>query len=350
VPEAVEGDSVVLTTEDEVDISRGDMIVRSMNLPSVASRFEAILCWMGDEPMEPGAEYLLMHTTRQVKARVTRLVYRINVDTLHREDTEQLGLNDIGRVQVETARPLFFDPYRTNRHTGGFILIDPHTNVTVGAAMIRGEVRTPPREPGTRPTSPNVVWHEGAVTSAERIARNGHAPAVLWFTGLSGAGKSTVAQEVERRLFDRGLRTMYLDGDQVRHGLCGDLGFTAEDRRENIRRVGEVARLFYESGDIVLCAFVSPYAADREGVRALFPGGGFFEVWVQVGLEEARRRDPKGLYARSAAGELRGLTGVDAPYEAPRSPQLTLNTEAVDPAQAAERVLDLLRAAAIIRE
>jgi bifunctional enzyme CysN/CysC len=342
VAEAVSGDSVVLTTEDEVDISRGDMIVRAMNIPESATRFEAIMCWMSDEPLRPGREYQLLHTTRQVKARVPRLAYRINVDTLHRENAEQLGLNDIGRVRIETAQPIVFDPYRVNRQTGGFILVDPHTNATVGAGMIRGGVRSPPAEPGSRPRSPDVVWEAWNIPRPEREARNRHAPAVLWFTGLSGAGKSTVARAVERRLFDRGLRTMYLDGDQVRHGLCGDLGFSAEDRSENIRRVGEVARLFYEHGEIVLCAFVSPYREDRERVRALFPEGAFLEIHVEVGLEEARRRDPKGLYARADAGEIRGLTGVDAPYEAPSSPALTLDTETLDPDDAAERVLALL--------
>ncbi len=347
VQEAVAGDSVVLTTEDEVDISRGDMVVRTMNLPRVGTRFEAIVCWMNEEPLQPRREYVLMHTTRQVSARVDRLVYRINVDTLHREEAEQLGLNDIGRVQIETAKPVFFDPYRNNRQTGGFILVDRHTNVTVGAGMIRGEVRTPPRTPGERPSSPDVVWEGWNVPRSEREARNRHRPAVVWFTGLSGAGKSTVARAVERRLFDRGLHTMYLDGDQVRHGLCGDLGFSAEDRTENIRRVGEVARLFYEHGNVVLCAFVSPYEADRRRVRELFPEGAFFEVHVHVGLDEARRRDPKGLYARAEAGELQGLTGVDAPYEAPERPALVLDSERLQPGEAAERVLELLDEAGI---
>ncbi len=342
VEECAAGDSVVLTTEDEVDISRGDMVVRARNLPTAATRFEAIVCWMHDDPMPAGGEYLLMHTTRTVRAVVSQLVYRINVDTLHRETVEVLGLNDIGRVQVETAEPLFFDPYRANRQTGGFILIDPHTNVTVGAGMIRGEVRTPPPERGVRPSSPDVVWESWNVPRAEREARNGHPAAVVWFTGLSGAGKSTIARQVERRLFDAGVRTMYLDGDQVRHGLCGDLGFSAEDRRENIRRVGEVARLFYEHGDVVLCAFVSPYEEDRARVRALFPEGSFIEVQVEAGLDELRRRDPKGLYARAAAGEIRGLTGVDAPYEAPSEPALVLDTEVLTPDEAARRVLGLL--------
>jgi len=339
----------VLTTEDELDISRGDMIVRALNLPTVGSYFEAILCWMNDEGLKPGAEYVLLHTTREVRARVSRLVYRINVDTLHRESADTLDLNDIGRVQIETARPIFFDPYRTNRQTGGFILVDPHTNVTLAAGMIRGEVRTAPRPlaEGERPASPDVVWEDWNVTRPERETRNRHAGAVLWFTGLSGAGKSTIACEVERRLFDAGLNTMYLDGDQVRHGLCGDLGFSADDRRENIRRVGEVARLFFEHGDMVVCAFVSPYREDRDRVRALFPERAFFEVHVHVGVDEAKRRDPKGLYARAEAGEIRGLTGVDAPYEAPANPELLLDTEGIEPTEAAARVLEMLTAAGL---
>ena len=352
VKEGVAGDSVVVTTETEVDISRGDMLVRVMNLPTRNHRFEALLCWMSEEPLEPGREYLLLHTSREVPAIVNRLVYRINVDTLHREEGEQLGLNDIGRVQVETASPLFFDAYQRNRETGGFVLVDPRTHGTVAAGMIRSEVRQIDdgeeglEGPRLRPRSPNVVWEPWNVSRDEREARNGHPAAVVWFTGISGSGKSTVAKEVERQLWEAGVATMLLDGDQVRHGLCGDLGFGRADREENIRRVGEVARLFFEHGNVVLCAFVSPYIEDRAFVRSLFPEGRFMEVHVSVPVDEARRRDPKGLYARHEAGELKGLTGVDEPYEAARS-ELVLETAREDVAASARAVLDLLANAGV---
>ncbi len=330
--EAAEGDCVVLTTDDEVDISRGDMLVRTQNVPTVGNRFDAMLCWMGEEPLDRGTPYLLQHTTRSVKAFVSRVVYRLDVDTLHREEPDSLALNDIGRVEVTTSAPVFFDPYQLNRATGSFILIDPYTNVTVAAGMIRGPVSTadelfgPPAERRRVRVTPGAVWQEWNVPRAEREARNGHGAAVVWFTGLSGAGKSTIARALERRLFAEGRRTMLLDGDQLRHGLCGDLGFSPDDRAENIRRAGEVARLFFEQGNVVLCTFVSPYRADREAVRAMFPEGRFIEVHVDAPLEELKRRDTKGLYARAQAGEGVELTGVNAPYEAPEAAEVRVDT------------------------
>jgi len=343
VREAVSGDSVVITTEDEVDISRGDWIVRAKNLPLASTRFESILCWMNDEPMQPGREYLLLHGTGERKAVVDELTYRINVDTLHREEVEQLGLNDIGRVRVETAQPLYFDPYATNRHTGGFVLVDPQTNVTVGAGMIRSEVREVPQtvqaDGGpTRATSPNVVWEPWNIPRAEREARHGHPARVVWFTGISGAGKSTIARELEKQLWAQGKQTVILDGDQVRHGLCGDLGFSAGDRTENIRRVGEVARMFYEAGFIVLCTFVSPYRKDRQRVRDLLPDGAFIEVFVDVDVETARARDPKGLYAKHASGGLTGLPGVDSAYEAPEGTEVVRLTPDLSASASAEQL------------
>jgi bifunctional enzyme CysN/CysC len=327
--EAVAGDSVLLTLEDEVDVSRGDMIVRRRNLPTVAGRFDAIVCWMDERPLDPSAAYLLVHTTRQVKAFVTEVVYRIDVDTLHREPARTLEMNDIGRLQLAAAQPLCFDPYARNHATGSFILVDPHTHATVAAGMIRGEAQDAPApaDEAPRPVSPQVVWEEWNVPRAEREARNGHGAAVLWFTGLSGAGKSTIARALERELFAAGCQTMLLDGDQVRHGLCGDLGFSPADRAENLRRAGEAARLFFEQGSIVLCTFVSPYAADRERVRRLLPAARFLEVHVRASVDTCAARDPKGLYARAARGELKGLTGVDAPYEAPERPEIVADTE-----------------------
>jgi len=352
--EASAGDSIVITTEDEVDCSRGDTIVRVNNLPTSATKVDAILCWMSDTPLEVGREYLLMHGTSERKIVIDNLNYRINVDTLHREDVEQLGLNDIGRVQIEAAQPLHFDPYQNNRHTGGFVIIDPRTNVTVGAGMIRSEVREAPRPEAAelvgqadggpaREKSPNVVWEPWNIPRAEREKRHGHPAKVVWFTGISGAGKSTIARELEKQLWEAGKQTVILDGDQVRHGLCGDLGFSPEDRSENIRRVGEVARLFYEAGFIVLCAFVSPYRKDRQRVRELFPDENFVEVFVDVDAETARQRDPKGLYARHATGRVTGLPGLDAPYEAARDAEVRI-TRAQSVEDAARSVLASLDA------
>ncbi|MGQ0560699.1 MAG: sulfate adenylyltransferase subunit CysN, partial [Gemmatimonadota bacterium] len=268
IEEAVAGDCVVLTLEDEIDVSRGDMIVRRHNLPSVGTRFDALMCWLSATPLDPRVPYVLMQTTRSVRAYVNNVAYRIDVDTLHRgTENVSFGLNDIGRVEITTADPVFFDAYSHNGATGSFILIDPFTNVTVAAGMIRGEVREI-ADTVERTASPNVVWQPWNVPRAEREALNCHKAAVIWLTGLSGSGKSTIARLVERMLFERGVRTMLLDGDQVRHGLCADLGFAHAGRKENIRRVSEVARLFFEQGAIVLCTFISPFREDRARARA----------------------------------------------------------------------------------
>jgi bifunctional enzyme CysN/CysC len=246
---------------------------------------------------------------------------------------EGLELNDIARVQITVARSVFFDRYELNRETGSFILVDPHTNNTVAAGMIRGVVRDEDElreetdaERTARKASPDVVWEGWNVPLPQREARNGHKAAVLWFTGLPGSGKSTIARSVERRLFGDGRQTMLLDGDQVRHGLNGDLGFTPDDRRENIRRVGETAALFFRQGCITLCTFVSPFREDRERAGALVPADRFFEVFVDTPLQECERRDPKGLYARARRGEIAHMTGISSPYEVPERPALRIET------------------------
>jgi bifunctional enzyme CysN/CysC len=351
VSEANAGDSVSITTSDELDISRGDMIVRPMNLPMVESELDATLCWMSDEPMKPGTHYWLRQTTREVKAFVSKVVHRIDVDTLHRDKVDAFGLNDIGRVQIQTASPIFFDRYEMNRETGSFILIDPHSNDTVAAGMIRGKVRTAERlverlqdsSATERRTSPDVVWENWNVPLPEREARNGHKAVVIWFTGLSGSGKSTIAREVEARLFAEGRQTMLLDGDQVRHGINGDLGFSALDRTENVRRVGEMATLFYLQGNVVLCTFVSPFQRDRDRVRSLLPEGRFIEVFVDTPLDECERRDPKGLYARARAGEVADMTGVSSPYEAPEAPEIRFTTAGQDVGEVVDEVLGAIR-------
>ena len=305
------GESVVITLEDEIDISRGDMLVRVRNLPHSSNRIDATLCWMGEEPMRSGkgadtasdgrgpaaarggAWYWLQHSTRRVRAWVEELNYRINVDTTHREQAETLHLNEIGRGRIVTSEPLFFDAYQINRATGSFILIDPHTNGTVAAGMIRDRARrvselVPKREnresvvdgaaasPRPRPKTPDlpsdIVWEPVAVDRAMREKLNGHRAAVLWFTGLSGSGKSTVAKALEQRLHALGVRTFWLDGDNVRHGLNSDLGFSATERTENIRRIGEVAKLAFEHGNVVLCTFISPYVAGPGGVAGAGAG------------------------------------------------------------------------------
>ena len=283
----------------------------------------------------------LIHTTRQVQALVKRIDYRVDMDSLHREPVSALGLNDIGRIEVSTGQPLFFDSYRVNSATGSFILVDPHTNATVAAGMIRGEVRKVDPPKSASGISSDVVWQE-IIPRELREEQNGHRAGVVWLTGLSGAGKTTIARTVERQLFDRGCKTILLDGDNLRHGLCGDLGFSPEDRAENVRRAGEVAKLFFEQGCLVLCAFVSPYRADRDRVRRLFPEGRFLEVFVTASSETLRRRDSKGLYAQASAGQIPQFTGMSAPYEPPPSANLIVDTETVSPAEATTLIVNSL--------
>lgn len=328
------GDSVVLTLSDEIDISRGDMLVRVRNLPHKSNQIDATLCWVNEEPMDPRGSYWLQHSTRQVRAFLQDLNYRINVDTMHREAADILHLNEIGRVQITTTQPLFFDSYQINRATGSFILIDPHTNNTVAAGMIRDRARRvselverTEQQEGERQRSANVVWEQTAITLPMRETLNGHQAAVLWFTGLSGSGKSTISQTLEQRLYGLGVRTFSLDGDNVRHGLNGDLGFSPQERMENIRRVAEVAKLAFEHGNIVLCTFISPYAADRAVARSLVPEGRFWEVYVKCDLSVCQQRDPKGLYARALQGEIPNFTGVTAPYEEPPQPEIVVETD-----------------------
>lgn len=327
--EAVSGSAVTITIEDELDISRGDMIVRAKNIPSISQEFEAIVCWMNEMPLQQENHYIIMHTTRVVQAIPLKLHYKIDVNTLHREDTDILELNEIGRVRFAVSRPLFFDPYKINNETGSFIIIDPASNVTVGAGIIRGigAEDVEPEEHAISRKSPDIFWAPWNIPREIRAARNKHQPLVLWFTGISGAGKSTIARSLEKRLWDVGRQTMLLDGDQIRHGLCRDLGFSDKDRKENIRRVGEIAKLFYEHGNIVICTFVSPFIADRERIRGFIPVGDFVEIQVSCSKEKAIERDPKGLYAKAMRGEITGLTGFDGVYEVNKSAELILYTD-----------------------
>ena len=343
--EAFVPQSVILSLDEEVDVSRGDMIVRRKNLPRIENSLEAMICWFDEKPMSMTETYILKHTTRSVKASVARIIYRIDVDTLHRQPVDTFQLNDIGRVEIKTAQPIFYDLYKINSATGSFILMDPLTNHTVAAGMIRDVPRHAEdyQQGGTGAvdpcrTSPNVVWRDLNVSRSEREAQNGHKACVLWFTGLSGSGKSTIAKEMERRLFVHHFHTVLLDGDSLRHGLCSDLAFAPADRKENIRRAGETARLFFEQGNIVLCSFISPFRQDRLLVRRLFPEGSFFEIYIQCNVNECMRRDPHGLYKRALTGSIENFTAVHSPYEAPDHPEIIIDTENTPLAQCVEKI------------
>jgi bifunctional enzyme CysN/CysC len=324
----------MVTLADEVDISRGDVISAKDKRPQLADQFAADLVWMDQDHLLPGRQYLLKSMTRTVPAQVTELKYRVDVDTLEHNAAKVLELNEIGVVNVSTSDPIAFDPYAENRETGGFILIDRFSNRTVAAGMIRFALRR----------ASNIHWQALEIDRAARARLKHQQPTVLWFTGLSGSGKSTVANLVEKRLYARGRHTVTLDGDNVRHGLNRDLGFTDADRVENIRRVAETAKLMTEAGLIVLVSFISPFRSERDMARGLMPEGEFVEIFVDTPIEVCRSRDPKGLYARADAGEINNFTGVDSPYEPPATPDLHLRTVEAAPDALAEAVIAFLEA------
>jgi bifunctional enzyme CysN/CysC len=342
LPRAAAGAAVVLTLADAVDVSRGDLIVPVRNLPTLTSRLDAYLCCLASEALVPNRPYLLRHLTREVTARIDLIEYRVNVDTLHREPADTLPLNEIGRARLAVSSTLSVDPYRLNSATGSFILIDPHTHATIAAGLIRGAAASPPIMVGTTPGVGQGQAVSGAVTRVEREAHQGHRAGVVWLTGLSGAGKTTIARLIERRLFGRGCHVIVLDGDRLRRGLSRDLGFSPEDRAENIRRAAEVAALAFEQGAIVLCAFISPYRRDRAAARALVPEGRFLEVFVRADLDTCRARDPKQLYTGADAGTISQFTGVSAPYEEPLTPDLVLDTTVASPEATAEILEDVI--------
>ncbi len=333
LPQAVAGQSVTLTLADEIDISRGDVISRADAPAEVADQFECTLVWMADEPMLPGRSYLLKIGTRTVSASITEPKYKVNVNTLEHLAAKQLELNEIGVCNIALDRAVAFDAYKDNRETGGFILIDRLSNNTVGAGMLHFALRR----------AHNIHLQHVDIDKAARSLIKGQKPAVLWFTGLSGAGKSTIANLVEKRLHALGRHSYLLDGDNVRHGLNKDLGFTEADRVENVRRVGEVARLMVDAGLIVLTAFISPFRAERRLARGLVEDGEFIEVHVDTPLDVAESRDVKGLYKKARRGELRNFTGIDSPYEAPENPELRIDTTELTAERAADRVIDVLR-------
>jgi bifunctional enzyme CysN/CysC len=336
--QAVTGQSITLTLTDEVDVSRGDVLSKADSPPAVADQFQATIIWMHEEPMLPGRPYLIKLGTRTLTGSITAPKYKVNVNTLEHLAAKQLELNEIGVCNLSLDQAVPFDPYAENRETGGFILIDKITNDTVGAGLLSFSLRR----------AENIHWQALDVNKTARATLKGQRACVLWFTGLSGAGKSTVANLVEKRLHSLGRHTYTLDGDNIRHGLNKDLGFTDADRVENIRRVAEVSKLMVDAGLIVLVSFISPFRSERRLARSLVEPGEFFEVFVDTSLEEAEKRDPKGLYKKARSGELKNFTGIDSPYEAPEHPEIHLRTALSSPEESAEIVLNALRDAGML--
>jgi bifunctional enzyme CysN/CysC len=334
VSEAFPPMAVSITLADDIDISRGDMIARPTNAPRVAQEFEATVCWMADgSALQPGRDYVIKHTTRSTRARVTALDYRLDVNTLHRDKSaEALNLNELGRVTLRTQVPLLLDEYTRNSSTGSFILIDPDTNGTVAAGMVLREV-------STAASSPNTVRHKSLVSAEDRVTRG----RTVWLTGLSASGKSSVAMLVEQKLLEKGIPAYVLDGDNLRHGLNADLGFSMADRAENLRRLAHVAALIADSGHTVLVPAISPLFEHRELARQVHAEAGleFAEVFCDTPLEDCERRDPKGLYAKARAGEITHFTGIDSPYQRPKNPDLRLTPDrSLD--EMAQQVIDLI--------
>lgn len=331
--EATSGQSVTLTLADPLDVSRGDVLAAADAAPPVADQFEIDLVWMADAPLLPGRAYVVKLGAAAVTGQVTDIRHKVNVETLESLAARTLELNDIGVCHLHLDAPLTFEPYADNRDLGGLILIDRQTNETVGAGLIRFALRR----------SANVQWQTLDIGRAERAGLKHQKPLVLWFTGLSGAGKSTIANLVDKRLFAEGRHTFLLDGDNVRHGLNQDLGFTDADRVENIRRITEVARLMADAGLIVLVSAISPFAAERRMARERMAPGEFVEIFVDAPLKVVEGRDVKGLYAKARAGQLRNFTGIDSPYERPERPDIHIDAAALSPEQACERIIEAIR-------
>jgi bifunctional enzyme CysN/CysC len=331
--EAVDGESVTLTLADEIDISRGDVIAAPDDPPGLADQFEASIVWMSEEAMLPGRPYLVKIGATTQGASLGQPKYVVDVNRLEHLAAKTLHLNEIGVCNLTLDRAVAFDAYADNRDMGSFILIDRFTNATVGAGMLHFALRR----------SQNIHWQATEIDKDARARQNGHRPCVLWMTGLSGSGKSTIANIVERELHSLGARTYLLDGDNVRHGLNKDLGFTAADRVENIRRVGEVARLMVDAGLIVITAFISPFRSERRLARSMFDDREFVEIFVDTPLAIIEKRDPKGLYRKARRGELKNFTGIDSPYEIPETPELHIRTDTTTAEAAAARIVDYLR-------
>ena len=330
--EAVAGQAVTITLEDEIDISRGDMLCCPEQRPSYADQFEAHVVWMHEDALLPGRSYLIKAGSATAPAQVSALKHKVNVNTLQREPGKTLELNEVGICNISLTKPISFDPYQENRSTGNFILIDRFTNATVGAGMIDFPLRR----------ATNIHWQSIDITKQSRAEMNDQQPKVLWFTGLSGAGKSTIANLVEKKLHSLGKRTYLLDGDNVRHGLNRDLGFTDVDRVENIRRIAETARLFVDAGLIVLTSFISPFKSERRLARELLEEGEFVEIFVNTPLEICEVRDPKGLYKKARAGELPNFTGIDSDYEPPENPEIEVEAGTRSADDIAEEIVNAI--------
>ena len=338
--QAVVGQSITLTLEDEIDISRGDMIVKADAPAEVSDQFEATVVWMNEAALLPGRSYLMKVGTKTVTATIAPLKYKINVNNLQHLAANTLELNEIGVVNLQLDRAIAFDPYQVNRDTGGFILIDRMSNDTVGAGMLRFALRR----------AQNVHWQALDVNKAARASIKGQKACVLWYTGLSGAGKSTIANLVDKKLFSMKRHTYLLDGDNIRHGLNKDLGFTDVDRVENIRRIAEVAKLMVDAGLIVSTAFISPFRSERMTARALMGEGEFVEIFIDTPLGVAEERDPKGLYKKARRGDLKNFTGIDSPYETPDRPEIRIDTTKLTPEEAAQSIVDHLRERGLIED
>ncbi len=329
LPCAIAGQSVTLTLKDEIDISRGDVLAAPDQPPQVSDQFEASLLWMSDEAMLPGRAYIMKIGTRMVAATVNAPKYKININTMEKLAAKTLALNEIGVCTLSLDQNIAFDPYKENRHMGGFILIDRMSNHTVGMGLLHFALRR----------AENIHWHQLDIDKHAHAEQKGQNPAILWFTGLSGSGKSTIANALQKKLHMRGRHSFVLDGDNVRHGLNRDLGFADNDRVENIRRVAEVAKLMVDAGLITLVSFISPFRAERRLARGLVEAGEFIEVFVDTPLKIAEKRDPKGLYKKARAGALANFTGIDSPYEPPENPEITIDTTRMGAEEAADMII-----------
>ncbi len=337
IDSAKAGDAVTLTLNDEIDISRGDMIVAADDDVQPVNAMMIDVVWMHDSPLEVGKNYYVKIGTAEVTGQISQIEYQVDVNTLEKTKVDKLPLNGIARCRLDLTEPVTVDPYPQSRHTGNLIFIDRLSNVTVGAAMVAEPL-----------SNENIVWHQMEVTKEARSGRYGQKPVVVWFTGLSGSGKSTSANALEKALFAMGYNTYLLDGDNVRHGLCGDLGFSERDRVENIRRVGEVAKLMVDAGQVVLTSFISPFRRDRQVVRQMMEPGEFIEVYVKTSVEVCEERDPKGLYKKARAGEIRNFTGIDSPYEEPENADIVIDTADMSVDQVVAYLLRKLREYGVI--
>jgi len=356
VPEAFSPMAITVTLEDEIDVSRGNMLVPVKNMPHVGNEFEAMLVWMHEEPAQSGKRYLVKHTSSMIPGVLSAIRYKVDVNAMRRDSTDSqrsqaidsLELNEIGRCHITLHRPISFDPYDRNRTTGSFIIVDRESNVTVGAGMIVDRIVSKPMHKQA-PVSQNIVKSDSLVTADERQSLLGQSGVTVWMTGLSASGKSTIAREFEKELMAQGHLCCILDGDNVRHGLNRDLGFSMDDRKENIRRIAEVATLMNAAGLIVVTSFISPYRLDRQSARDVIGAESFIEVFIDTPIEICEQRDPKGLYKKARAGEIQQFTGVSDAYEAPQNAEITLPTQDLEPDEAVKKIISGLKNRGVIR-